>query len=159
MTPFSELTGRARVIEILRWFCVLPAAVLGAFVAQFLLGAVVHVVSSGGWGSLGDSNIAYTLRLFLFYVPHNALFVIAGAKMAPRRQLGTAIVLAILGILFSLLTHVVGQLLRGGLVGTTNYAHFLAESAGALGGAGYILLQVRGKLRQDGPQMNADERE
>ena len=79
--------------------------------------------------------------------------------MAPRRQMGTAIVLAVLGIVFSLLTHIVSQHLHGNRVGTTNYLHFLAESAGVLGGAGYILVRVRRNRRQDGPQMNADERE
>jgi hypothetical protein len=142
MKPFSELTGRGRLIEVLRWFCVLPAAVLGDIVAKVVVGAVVQIASYGGWGILGDSNIAYSLRVLLYYVPPKSAFVIAGAKMAPRHQRATAIVLTLLGLLFSLMTHVIGQRLAGDRVGIVNYTHLFAESAGVLGGAAYILLQV-----------------
>jgi hypothetical protein len=149
MKPFSELTGRARRIEVLRWLCVLPAAVLGVVVVQILVGAVVRIAGYGGWGIPGDSNIAYCLRLFFFYVPAKSAFVIAGAKMAPRRQLATAIVLALFGFLFSLMTHVVRQHLTGNRVGIGNYTHFFAESAAALGGAAYILVQGWRNRRTD----------
>lgn len=141
MTPFSELTGRARRIEVLRWLGVLPAALLGDFVVHFILGAVVHFASYGGWGT-GGSNIAYVLSLFLYYVPRKSAFVIAGAKTAPRHQAPAAIVLTLLGLVLSLMIHVVGQHLAGNRVGIVNYTHFVAESAGVLGGAAYILWQV-----------------
>lgn len=153
MTPFSDLTGRARLIEVLRWLCILPAAVLANFVVQFFVGAVVQFARSAGWDNLSDSAIAYSTGLLLGYVAPKSAFVVVGSKVAPRRQLGTAIVLTALGILFSLLTHVVGQLLRGSLVGTTNYLHFLAESAGALGGAAYIVLQAR-RNRHDAERLS-----
>jgi hypothetical protein len=35
--PFSELTGRGRLIEVLSWLCVLPAASLGDMAAQFVV--------------------------------------------------------------------------------------------------------------------------
>ncbi|MSR56636.1 MAG: hypothetical protein EXS05_03050 [Planctomycetaceae bacterium] len=59
--------------------------------------------------------------------------------MAPRRQMATAIVLTVLGLFVSLMTHVVGQHLAGNHVGIVNYTHLFAESAGVLGGAAYIL--------------------
>jgi len=147
MRPFSELTGRGKLFEVLRWLCVLPTALLGDIVVQFVIGAVVQIASYGGWGGLGDSNIAYALGVFLYYVPRKSAFVIAGAKMAPRHQMATAIGLTVLGLLFSLMTHVVGQHLAGNRVGIVNYTHFVAESAGVLGGAAYILLQVWRKAR------------
>jgi len=142
MKPFSELTGRGKLIEVLRWLCVLPAAVLGDIAAQFVVVAAFQVASFGGWGILGDSNIAYFLRVLLGYVPPKAAFVIAGAKMAPRYQRATAIMLALLGFLFSLMTHVISQRLAGRRIGVTNYTQLFAESAGVLGGAAYILLEV-----------------
>jgi len=65
MKPLSELTGRGRLIEMLRWFCVLPAAVLGHIAQEFVVEAAWQIASSGGWGILGDSNSAYSLMMFL----------------------------------------------------------------------------------------------
>jgi hypothetical protein len=142
MKPFSELTRRRKLSEVLRWLCVLPTAVLGRIVAQLILGAVVQVAHYGGWNNLGDSRIAYWLGVLLYYVPREMVFVIAGAMMSPRYQKTTATGLAALAVFLSLMTHVVGQHLTRNHVGLVNYTHFVAESAGALGGAAYILLQV-----------------
>jgi hypothetical protein len=149
MRPFSELTDGGKLIEVVRWLCVLPAAMLGSFVVQLIVGAVVQIADNSGLGILGDSKIAYSLRLFLFYVPRESVFVIAGAMTAPRHQMATAIVLTVLGICLSLMTHVVGQHLAGNHVGLVNYTHFFAESAGAVGGAAYIFLQDRRKRPTD----------
>jgi hypothetical protein len=140
--PFSELTGRDRSIEGFRWLCVLPAAVLANFTADFVVGAVVQVVQYRGWDILGGSIVAKSLTLFLFHVPPESAFVIAGAKMAPRHQRATAMALTLLGFLFSLMTHVISQQLSERRVGIVNYLHLSAESAGLLGGATYILLQA-----------------
>jgi hypothetical protein len=74
-------------------------------------------------------------------VPPKSAFVIAGAKVAPRRRSATAIVLALLGLLLSLMTHVIAQNLAGNRLGIVNYTHLFAESAGVLGGAAYIVLE------------------
>jgi len=149
MKPFSGLTGRGRLIEVLRWLVVLPAAVLGGIAVEFVVASAVQIASYGGLGILGDSNIAYCLRVLLDYVPPKSAFVIAGAKMAPRYQRATAIVLTLLAFLFSLLTHVIAQRLAGRRLGIVNYRHLIAESAGALGGAAYIQLEVRRNRRTE----------
>jgi len=149
MKPFSELTGRGRLIEVLRWLCVLPAAVLGHIALEFVVEAAWQIASSGGWGILGDWNSAYSLMMFLHLVPPKSAFVIAGAKMAPRYQRATAIVLTLLGFLFSLMTHVISQHLAGRRVGITNYTHLFAEFAGAVGGAAYIVLEARRNRRTE----------
>ena len=69
---------------------------------------------------------------FLWHLPPDAAFVIAGAKMAPRNQKTTAIVLTLFGLLFSLMTHVISQHLAGRRLGITNFMDLGAESAGAL---------------------------
>jgi hypothetical protein len=153
MKPFSELTGRGRLIEVLRWICVLPAAVLGVIAAEFVVVVVVKIARNGGWDILDDSLIAKFLTLLLFYVLPKSAFVMAGAKTAPRHQSATAIVLTLLGFLFSLMTHVISQhYLAGRRLGMVNYLHLSGESAGLLGGAAYILLQARRNRR---PEINA----
>jgi hypothetical protein len=147
MTPFSESTRHEKLIEVSRWICVLPAAVLGNIVAQFVVGVVVQIAGHGEWDILGDSSVAYYLRFILYYMPRKMAFVLAGAKMAPRHQMTTGIFLAMLGILLSLITHVLGQHLVGNHVGLVNFTHFFAESTGALGGTACIFLQNWKKRR------------
>jgi mannose/fructose/N-acetylgalactosamine-specific phosphotransferase system component IIC len=141
MKAFSKLMWRGRLIEVLRWLCVLPAAVLGDVAAQFVIGAVAEIARYGGWDNPGDSMSANSARVLLSLPPKSA-FVIAGAKMAPRHQGATAIVLTFVGLLFSLMTHVISQRLVGRRLGIANYIDLCAEAAGLLGGATYILLRI-----------------
>jgi len=60
-----------------------------------------------------------------------AVFVIAGAKTAPRGRLATAIVLAGLWSLAALSSHVLVHLSQG----TPHYTHFFVEAVGAAGAA------------------------
>ncbi len=137
MQPFSALTRRGKLIEVLRWLCVLPLALLANTAVLQIVSAMfaaAHVVGYAEWGILLDSSILKPVRVFLFYVLPQSVFVIAGAMTAPRRQAATAMVLIVLGICFSLMAHVVFQRLGGNRVGITNYTHVAAESAGLLGG-------------------------
>jgi hypothetical protein len=109
---------------LLRWLAVLPAAILAAWVAHFAGGIVGLAVSR-----LVPEPASYYVRLLLYYAPQQAAFVIAGALVAPR-PLATACVLAGVAIALSLTVHILGQ----HSVGTTNYLHFAAESAGAIVG-------------------------
>jgi hypothetical protein len=142
MKPFSELTVRGRLIEALRWLCVLPASALGHVAAQLVIGSVLQIARSGGLDIFGDLSIANSIIRFLWHLPPNAAFVIAGAKMAPRHQKATAIVLTLFGLLFSLMTHVINQHRAGRRLGMTNFMDLGAESVGALGGAAYIVWQA-----------------
>src|SRR4051812_45141551 len=109
MKPFSELTGRGKLIEVFRWLGVLPVAVIADVATQFVGEAVVQIARYVGWDMFGASTFANPLDLFLFYLTPKSALVIAGAKTAPRHQRATAIVVTLLGILFSLLTHVISQ--------------------------------------------------
>jgi hypothetical protein len=152
MKSLSERTVPGRLIEVLWWLCVLPAAVLGHVAAQFVVGAVLQMARDAGWDIIGESSIANSLIRLLWHLPPNAAFVIAGAKMAPRHQKTTAIVLTLFGLIFSLLTHVISQhFFAGRRLGFNNYMDLCAESAGALGGAAYIMLQVRKNRRAEMP--------
>jgi hypothetical protein len=98
---------------------------------------------------LADSGPAWFLWTLLCYVPPEVAFVIAGAKLAPRRPTTAAIVMAVLRFVLSLMTHVVGQHLAGNHVGITNYLHLFAESAELLSGAAYIASQTAKQRRPD----------
>jgi hypothetical protein len=147
MKPFSELTLSERLIELLRWVCVLPVAVLLDTTAELVINAVVQFASHGEPSILGGSIIAYSLTLLLHYVLPKSASVIAGAKTAPRFQWATAITLTVVAFLFSLLTHVISQHLAGRRIGITNCTHLFAETVGAVCGAAYILFEVRRNRR------------
>jgi hypothetical protein len=134
VNSFSELTRKEKNTELLRWVSVLPAAVIGRLAAQIIIGVVTRLAVNSGWFTLGESQFVHYLQILVFYSPKEAAFVIAGAKMAPRGRLATTIVLAVAGILMSLIVHVLGQATPG----VVNYTHFAAEAAGAVSGAVYI---------------------
>ena len=129
MVAFSELTGKEKAIELLRWICVLPAAML-AYVA---VGFVISSAPNTHW------------VLLICYMPKEIAFVVAGAKTAPRSRTIATLVLAAVAILASLAIHVLTQQ----RVGLTNYLHFGAESVGAVIGAIYIVYAEIKANRQD----------
>jgi hypothetical protein len=153
MRPFFELTRRGKLIEVLRWFCVLPLALLADAavreMASFLY-AAAHFVTYSDWGIFLDSSFPKPVRVFLFYVVPMSAFVIAGAKMAPRYRTVTAIVLNFLGIFFSLMTHVIFLHFAGDRAGITNYTHLAAETLGLLSGVGGIVWLERRRRGTDG---------
>jgi hypothetical protein len=147
MEPSNEQARRWKLSEVLRWVCILPAAVIAGIVTQFIIGGVVQIASYGRWDNVGDSSIAYWFMVFLNYVPRRFAFVFVGATMSPRYQRTIAVGLAVLGIFLSLTIHVVGQHIAGNRVGLINYIHLIAESAGALGGTAFIFFRDWTKRR------------
>lgn len=135
MSPFSVLSKQAKAIEVVRWLCVLPAALLGAMAVRLPLGAVIRLARDGGGNALIDSSAFYWIATAIFHLVPEFVFVLAGASLAPRRRNGTAIVLSLVGIGLSLLTHILMQHLAGNRVGLTNYVHVGSETVGAIAGA------------------------
>ncbi|HWY86090.1 MAG TPA: hypothetical protein VNX28_05170 [Gemmataceae bacterium] len=122
MKSSSALTAAKTVIRWLRW-----AAVLG-FVYSAWSGLLYSAVHDIGF---------YTCPLFLF--------VAAGAKIAPRNRLTTAIILAAVLVALSFWGHVLAlappgvtfdELVSAALLG--NYRHFTQEALGAVLGVVYI---------------------
>lgn len=128
MKPSSELTERERRIELLRWISVLPAVVLGGFVASIISDVVIGLASPDG-----------ILRILITEFPKGSAIVIAGAKTAPRRRALTAMVLTGLWILLAVIIHV---LLRGPL-GWTNYMGAGIAAVAAASAAVFIYAQER----------------
>ena len=128
MKPFSDLTGREKKIELLRWCSVLPAAVLGGFIASIMADVVVRLASPDGM-----------LRVLITEFPKGAAIVITGAKTAPRARVPIAMILAALWISLSVIIHV---LLRG-RVGWSNYMAVVVAAVAAVGAAAFIRLRQR----------------
>ena len=126
-------------IELLRWVCVLPAAVLAAFVTKWIVRLVSSVIIYG-WGSPAESDFVHWALVLLHYPTKEFAFIAGGAVMAPRARPATAIVLAAAAILASLAIHLLGQ------VGFWNYTHFGLESAGAVLGVAFVIYAKSGRV-------------
>lgn len=137
MDPTSPRAKREQLTRWLRWACVLPGAALGSLAIRFIAERV-GLLAVSAWGRPAESTFVYYLALLL-RMPAEAGFVVAGAKTAPRGRLGTAIALAIVRVLLSLLVHIVLQ----SNPGAVNYTHFAAESMGSALGLAYILYTER----------------
>lgn len=130
----------SKTTDTLRWVCVLPSAWLGSVVIQRLIGLIARLLITPGHQP--DAQAAYYLQLFLFYAPKEAAFVIAGAIMAPRFHLATAVVLSVTGILLSIVIHILGQTNPG----IVNFTHSGLETTGIVLGAGWVFYHE--KLRR-----------
>ena len=133
MKSSSELTGKEKSTELLRWICVPAAAVLGVLALRLIAGFVMPPVLAQLSGSAAMPASDFR-RFFLSCVSGiltAAVFVIAGTKTAPRGRLATAIVLAGLWSLAALNSHVLVHLSQN----TPHYAHFVVEAVGAAGAA------------------------
>lgn len=91
MNSFSELTRKERLIEVVRWLCVVPVALLAGLMGHMLtIAIVVQPVLSG----LSREGTGRWLRHLIGGFLGGAAFVVAGARMAPRFRRATALVLA-----------------------------------------------------------------
>jgi hypothetical protein len=136
----AALTAAKTVIRWLRW-----AAVL-ALVYSAWGGLVYSALGQEAW-ALRPAPLAFVQEL-VFMLYHHALpeaaFVVAGAMIAPRARLATAIVLAAALVPFSLWAHV---LATGGpwWFWTINYTHFTLEAFGSVLGVVYIFWSEKAK--------------
>jgi hypothetical protein len=102
MRSFSELAAKEKVAEVLRWICVLPVAVLCQRVGDVVTyGAVVFPFLSELSYEGPDRWLRHLIGRFL----GGAIFVVAGAKTAPRFRLVTAAALAMYSIVVAVQIH------------------------------------------------------
>ncbi len=143
MKSFSDLTSKEKTVELLRWIGVAPAAVIAGMAPGVIARLVIPPVLAEPLGSPPTPAPAFS-RSILFWVIGilmGAAFVIAGAKTAPRYRGTTAIVLASLSILYSLMSHVVVHLGRG----TPHYTDFAVAAIAAACAAAYIVYSEKSK--------------
>ena len=129
MKSSSETIEKEKKAGLLQWIIVLLTAVLGGFVAAIIAGAVMALVSSGGW-----------LDALVTELARGAALVIAGAKSSPRSRLATALVLAGVWTSLSLTKH---ALRVHGSLGLTNYMAVVGTVVGVAGGSAFICSQER----------------
>ena len=93
-----QLVDKARAW--VRWFCVMPGALLFAFMTAFPLHWIIRIVSDRDpddrWfsPSTGETIERYAIWLIVPFA-----FVFAGARIAPRGRLGTAVTLTVVVLL------------------------------------------------------------
>lgn len=98
----TDAESNNRVENLLRWIMVLPAGLVSVILVSF----PVHWVALGTfkYGSLveglSDDAVDNVERvIFVFFAP--LVFVLAGAKVAPKHRMGVAIALSSILILLS----------------------------------------------------------
>ena len=102
MKSFSELTRREKGIELLRWVCVLPVALVVRHIVQILM---FLVVVRPLLSELSYEGFDRWLRHLTVGLSGGAAFIIAGAKTAPRFRRATAVVLAVVSIVVAVRIH------------------------------------------------------
>lgn len=143
MRRFPELSGREKLIELLRWLLVPAAAAMAVLAIGFLAELLIPPLLAQPAGSPPAPLSAFR-RLVLPRILSILIaggFVIAGAKTAPRFRIPTAIVLAIVWALYSFVSHVFLPLARG----TPHYAHFAVAALAAASAAAYVVYSERRK--------------
>lgn len=113
------------------WLAVLPAAIVASMIVHQMSGLLIRGLIGVGAYQPGETSLGAFFAMVLGHLPHELAFVAVGAALAPSHRRLTAIVLAVLAVTLSLLTHILVQQ----HVGATNWLHFSLEAAGAaLGG-------------------------
>jgi hypothetical protein len=142
-SPFA-LAAVKTVIHWLRWTAVV-ALVYAAWgnLAYFALGRQVLSLQPAPLATVG--NLVFMLD---FHTLSKAAFVVAGAMIAPRARLATAIVLAAVQVPLSLWNHVLSRVSLVELVllqGGANYGQFALEALGPVLGVVYIFWSAKAK--------------
>jgi hypothetical protein len=101
MKSFSSLTTKEKNFEIVRWVCVLPASMLAGYLGWAAAGALSRVA----FGGLGFEGTGRWVRHVTVNLLSEPVRVLVGAKMAPRHQPTTAVVLAVLNVALAILIH------------------------------------------------------
>jgi len=144
MRSFSELTGKEKAVEVVRWLCVPIVAVLAGLAIQIIAGFIIGSVFARppGFAAMPAPDFQRLLHLFRAVgVLMAAAFVIAGAFVAPRCRLAAALVLVGLWTVYSLLSHVLVHLGQG----KPHYLDFALAALAAFGAAAYIFYSERAK--------------
>lgn len=132
MHDSESVQNQRRSSTLLRWACVLPAAMLAGWLLKHT-GVVFH--SHLGLDRQGSGYSAFILPV-LQTLPNGIAFTLAGALMAPGFRSLTATVLAALCIPVSTAIHIFAH--PG--PGLTNYMYTTGESLGAVIGVAGVLI-------------------
>jgi hypothetical protein len=146
MRSFAELNTSEKCLELLRWVCVVPAAVLAGMAPRYLASLLMPPALAQPPG-MPPATVPYFQRYYLPYLVGfvmAAAFVIVGARTAPRRRVPVAIMLAGLWMLFSFIIHVLPHLGHG----PQHYRHFYVAVLSATVAAANIWYSEKHKVSQ-----------
>ena len=108
MRAFAELSRTEKSIEVVRWLCVVPAAWVAGMAPRFIE-ALVRPPALAQLPGTPRPPVSDFQRI---YLPHllgivmAAAFVFVGAKVAPRRRVLVAVVLAAFWTAYAFMIHV-----------------------------------------------------
>ena len=137
MKSFSELTGKDKAIELLRWLLVPCVPLLMVIATLFIVWSLIPV-------EVGRSSDFQRYSPWVITMLWGAGSVIAGAKTAPRGRIATAVVLALLWTLLLFKESVLEHHGRD----TPDYTRFLVATLSAASGVGFIAYSEKRLLRE-----------
>jgi len=146
MKPFSDLTGKEKSIEVLRWICVPVAALVGAMAVPMVLRLLIPppMAQLPGTPPTPGADVQRYVLPWIAPIVMSLPMVIAGAKTAPRWRLATAIVLAVLWALYAIQYYLVVHWVNGS--GGHN-AHFAVAIASGAAGVAYVYFSEKARGR------------
>jgi hypothetical protein len=130
MKRFAELSAAQKAIEIVRWICVLPAAIFTSRLPGFLFSFVMPPALAQPPGTPQPPPPSELQRMLLSLLAALLVsigFVLVGSLVAPRHRRHVAIILAILIALHAFLYHILIH-----LPGTPHYTSFAAATLAAI---------------------------
>jgi hypothetical protein len=143
MKSFSELSAGQKTVEVLRWICVLPAAIVISLLPYLFFWLLIPPRMAQLPGTPPPPPPSELQRMLipwlvaLLTVPG---FVLVGSLVAPRHRRYVAVVLAVLVTLHAILYHIVIH-----LPGKPHYTHFAASLLAAAGSAALVFYLDRPK--------------
>ena len=143
MKRFAELSGGQKSIEIVRWLCVLPAAVFTFRLPYLFFWLIIPPAMAQPPGTPKPppppdwQRMLIPWLLALLTVPG---FVLVGSLVAPRYRRYVAVVLALLMTLHAFLYHILIH-----LPGTPHTTYFVAAQLAAVGSAALVFYFDRPK--------------
>jgi len=146
MKPFVELSRQEKIIELLRWILVLPAAALAVLALRIIASIAMPppLAQLPGTPAQPPSDFHRFVLPQIFGALMAAAFVLMGAKTAPRFRLATAIVLSVLWMLYAFMMFVFVHLGRG----KPHYAHFVIAAVAVAVAAAYVLYSEKSPGRR-----------
>ena len=144
MKPFSERSGKEKAVELLRWVLVPCVGVLiGLVNSRLITDLLLWPIITFRIVPVSHSRME-TSRLLLASIVLGAAFVVAGAKMAPRARLMTALLLGILWPLYWFYSDVLVVPWQDGL----SYVRAFFATLSAASGVGFIAYSEKRSLRE-----------
>ena len=135
--------GKAQnVFGIVRWICIIPGGVLCGFLALFPLHWILYfTLVEGSMIQMSMESMA-PIERFLSPAIFSIIFVYAGARIAPKKQLIVSIVLFAIGILARALMVFIVSVHSSMVIDTTIYGLARLVFSGLAGGIGVFIIYL-----------------